>query len=202
VAAHPAQVQFGQAQDRQRLAVPIEQPLNGFAHIDKEVPTISSLHSIGRTSRHAIRIRPGAITADDLNAWMLLKPGGERLSCAIRQEIHRALPLQAHEDRVVLVALFPGPIVNAQHAWRWCSPNLLPPGQAQQGVMAGWHFQVSDKPSTHAAAQACFDYCMDVTGRDIHRLDGDNDGIACESLPAPSFQLPPIRPQAPQVNKL
>jgi len=35
---------------------------------------------------------------------------------------------------------------------------------------------------THAEAQAVFEYCGGVSD-DIHRLDGDNDGIACESLP-------------------
>ena len=34
--------------------------------------------------------------------------------------------------------------------------------------------------STHSSAQACFDYCMEQTGKDIHRLDGNNDGSACE----------------------
>jgi len=34
--------------------------------------------------------------------------------------------------------------------------------------------------STHTAAQTCFDYCIDQTGKDIHRLDGNNDGSACE----------------------
>lgn len=37
--------------------------------------------------------------------------------------------------------------------------------------------------STQAAAQACFDYCWSLGHGDIHRLDGDGDGIACESLP-------------------
>jgi len=36
---------------------------------------------------------------------------------------------------------------------------------------------------THAAAQACFQFCIDQGRGDIHRLDADNDGIACESLP-------------------
>jgi len=36
---------------------------------------------------------------------------------------------------------------------------------------------------TQAAAQACFEYCWQMRGFDVHRLDGDNDGIACESLP-------------------
>jgi len=37
--------------------------------------------------------------------------------------------------------------------------------------------------STHNAAQACFDYCVSQGRGDIHRLDGNNDGLACENLP-------------------
>ena len=37
---------------------------------------------------------------------------------------------------------------------------------------------------SHAEAQMCFETCQAQTGRDVHRLDGnDNDGLACESLP-------------------
>ena len=36
---------------------------------------------------------------------------------------------------------------------------------------------------TQPEAQACFEYCYEITGKDIHRLDADNDGIACEHLP-------------------
>jgi micrococcal nuclease len=37
--------------------------------------------------------------------------------------------------------------------------------------------------STHNAAQTCYEYCISQGAGDIHRLDGDNDGSACESLP-------------------
>jgi len=38
--------------------------------------------------------------------------------------------------------------------------------------------------STHAAAQACYNYCVSQGYGDVFRLDGkDNDGLACESLP-------------------
>ena len=36
--------------------------------------------------------------------------------------------------------------------------------------------------STHAAAQACYEFCLSQGYGDVCRLDGDNDGIACESL--------------------
>ncbi len=34
-------------------------------------------------------------------------------------------------------------------------------------------------------AQACFEYCMEQVGYDVHNLDGDDNGVACESLPVP-----------------
>lgn len=37
--------------------------------------------------------------------------------------------------------------------------------------------------STQRAAQACHDYCMARVGYDVHKLDADGDGEACESLP-------------------
>jgi len=37
--------------------------------------------------------------------------------------------------------------------------------------------------STHRAAQACFEYCIQQGRGDIHGLDGDNDGLVCESRP-------------------
>ena len=36
--------------------------------------------------------------------------------------------------------------------------------------------------STQAEAQECFEYCRSLGRGDIHFLDGDNDGIACEHL--------------------
>jgi len=35
---------------------------------------------------------------------------------------------------------------------------------------------------THAEAQACYDHCKSLGYGDVHLLDGDNDGVACESL--------------------
>ena len=36
---------------------------------------------------------------------------------------------------------------------------------------------------TQEKAQACHDYCLAQVGSDVHNLDGDHDGEACESLP-------------------
>ena len=36
---------------------------------------------------------------------------------------------------------------------------------------------------TQRQAQSCFNACMDITGEDVHHLDGGGDGRVCESLP-------------------
>jgi micrococcal nuclease len=36
--------------------------------------------------------------------------------------------------------------------------------------------------SSQRQAQACYDICMQLTGEDVHHLDGGGDGIVCESL--------------------
>lgn len=37
---------------------------------------------------------------------------------------------------------------------------------------------------TKEEAQACHDYCVSITGGDVHNLNGDSDGDTCESLPS------------------
>jgi hypothetical protein len=37
--------------------------------------------------------------------------------------------------------------------------------------------------SYQSSAQSCYNYCISVGAGDIHGLDGNNDGLACESLP-------------------
>ena len=36
---------------------------------------------------------------------------------------------------------------------------------------------------TQNAAQTCFNYCQSLGAGDVHHLDSDHDGIACEGLP-------------------
>jgi len=36
--------------------------------------------------------------------------------------------------------------------------------------------------SSHSEAQLTYEKCLDETGRDVHDLDRDSDGVACEAL--------------------
>lgn len=58
----------------------------------------------------------------------------------------------------------------------------LPPPQSAVCSCSGNTMNCADF-NTHAAAQACFNYCNSQGAGDIHRLDNDSDGTACENLP-------------------
>lgn len=56
------------------------------------------------------------------------------------------------------------------------------PTMAMQYICSSDAYNCSDF-ATQAEAQAVFDYCVNLGFGDIHRLDGDGNGKACESLP-------------------
>jgi endonuclease YncB( thermonuclease family) len=75
----------------------------------------------------------------------------------------------------------------AQAAGRglWSLPPTEPPPTLAPDEVCGCSgnlYQCSHF-STHNEAQACHDYCFAAVGFDIHSLDGNDDGQACESLP-------------------
>ena len=71
----------------------------------------------------------------------------------------------------------------------WGSPPFphTAPGNDQPSQPApcdcGGNYYNCDNFPTQATAQACFGYCWSVVGYDVHRLDRDGDGIACEWNP-------------------
>ena len=63
------------------------------------------------------------------------------------------------------------------------TPTPMPmPTMAMQYICSSDAYNCSDF-ATQAEAQAVFDYCVNLGFGDIHRLDGDGNGKACESLP-------------------
>jgi endonuclease YncB( thermonuclease family) len=68
---------------------------------------------------------------------------------------------------------------NQRGLWSLSEMQDLPPGC---DTCSKNNYNCKDFDS-QAAAQACFDYCLDITGEDIHHLDGGGDGVVCKSLP-------------------
>lgn len=99
----------------------------------------------------------------------------------------------------------PVPVLSQEGDWLQVNYN------GTEGWIAGWLATVSqvetqpEQPAacdcsgnsyncadfgSHAQAQSCFDYCNQTVGYDVHQLDGDNDGSACEALPVESVSQP------------
>lgn len=60
------------------------------------------------------------------------------------------------------------------------SPTL-PPTSAEVCDCSGDVYKCDDFKNTPFTGQACFNYCMEQGRGDIHRLDGDGDGLVCEN---------------------
>jgi hypothetical protein len=56
-------------------------------------------------------------------------------------------------------------------------------GNVVLGAMCGEAVYNCDDFRTRPEAQEVYDYCKFSGDNDPHRLDGDKDGVACESLP-------------------
>lgn len=63
------------------------------------------------------------------------------------------------------------------------NPTRTPPPPVSPVCSCSGNLYNCDNFSTQASAQACFEYCWSVVGYDVHWLDGDGDGIACEWNP-------------------
>lgn len=59
----------------------------------------------------------------------------------------------------------------------WSRPDLVGPCDCDRNLYNCRDFQ------SQAEAQTCHDYCMEIVGRDVHKLDGGGDGLVCEFLP-------------------
>ncbi len=78
-------------------------------------------------------------------------------------------------------------VMEAEVDWGYASP----PDSVQQQYGDDESAQCScsgnlyncDDFNTQVAAQACFNYCMNLGKGDVHWLDGDDDGYACERNP-------------------
>lgn len=54
---------------------------------------------------------------------------------------------------------------------------------AEQVIPCSFNAYSCSSFPTQQAAQEVFDYCVEQGAGDIHELDGNNNGLACESLP-------------------
>ena len=106
--------------------------------------------------------------------------GSLYLSCGIQApgwDLYLPLALRAPEPQLTATPVPPTPTATVT------APT--PTATTQPGgpcACTGNLYNCGDF-STQAGAQACFDWCVSQGAGDVHQLDSDGDGVACESLP-------------------
>ena len=78
-----------------------------------------------------------------------------------------------------MLEIKPGQIVQGS---RWPEPVDVKPEAAPTCDCSANVYNCEDFDS-ESEAQACFEYCVEQGADDVHNLDGDHDGLACEWLP-------------------
>lgn len=63
------------------------------------------------------------------------------------------------------------------------TPTLAPTATPQMQYICDHDLYNCSDFSTQAQAQAVYEYCEQLGFGDVHHLDSDHDGVACESLP-------------------
>lgn len=93
-----------------------EQPLERFAQIHQQVPTVRDLDRPGRALARAFGISASPIATEDLDARMILQPGGERCGGSLRQYINHLMAFLVDQDGAVGATALTGPVIHPQHA--------------------------------------------------------------------------------------
>lgn len=63
------------------------------------------------------------------------------------------------------------------------TPTATPASSSPETCSCNRNLYSCSDFTTHAQAQTCFDECRSKGYGDVHKLDRDNDGLVCETLP-------------------
>lgn len=87
--------------------MPVTQGLDSFPKIAKQVPPVSDLDSTRCTLANTVGISPCTIAGDDLHAWAIPQPSGERCCLTISEKVNYLVRLQVDQHCAVVTATPP-----------------------------------------------------------------------------------------------
>src|ERR671920_1754779 len=109
--------------DRRETPEPAMRPgqpaLDHLPQVQQQMPSIRDLDRPRRPERDTAGVLARAITGDDADAAVVLKPVGQRRGAPVRQQVDDAMPLQVDENGSVGLALAQRPVVDTQDARGW-----------------------------------------------------------------------------------
>ena len=144
---------------RNRRLIAAKLSLNGLAEVLQQMKTISDRPRLRRALTRGLRIEASTIAADHLHVRMILEPTGRGRRRTIHQHVHHLTTLQVNDDRPVVGALPPRPVIDASHmdgghgAAFGPSPGVLPQA-GQDRRVADRHPEPSHQPLRGPSASA------------------------------------------------
>src|ERR1700723_3875588 len=98
---------------RKRRLIAAKLSLNGLAEVLQQMKTISDLPRLRRALTRGLPIEASTIAADHLHVRVSLEPTGRGRRRTIHQHVHHLTTLQVNDDRPVVGALPPRPVIDA-----------------------------------------------------------------------------------------
>ena len=136
--------------------------LHGLAEIAEEVPSIRDLHGLRCALPDGISIGAGTVTGDNLDPVVTPQLGRERVGLAVGQKVDDLVAFQVDQDRPVVLAAPPRPVIDSQHAGRRRQGHHRAMNQTQQGIGACRHGQPPGKPGAGLAAKSETQLALDA----------------------------------------
>ena len=142
-----------------RRLIAAKLPLNGLAEVLQQMKTISDPPRLRRALTRGLRIEASTIATDRLHVRLILEPPGHGRRRTIRQHVHHLTTLKVNDDRPVVGALPPRPVIDASHMDGGHggdfgpSPGVLPQ-VGQDRRVADRHPEPSHQPLRRPSASA------------------------------------------------
>src|SRR4051794_21922233 len=110
----------------------IEKAPQGVTAIAQQMPAVEDLGGIRRALGGSVGIGAGAVADNGRDTGMLLQPCRQSVGTAVGQQVDNPAALEIAQDRAVVMALAPCPIIDAEHPDRWDRPGITGTDTVQQ----------------------------------------------------------------------
>jgi hypothetical protein len=96
----------------------IEHTAQRITAVAQQMPSVGDLNGLRRPLAGAVGVGAGPIADDDLDRWMIPQPRGQGLALPVGQQLDPAPTLEITQDRAVVAALAPGPVIDPEDTRR------------------------------------------------------------------------------------
>jgi hypothetical protein len=137
----------------------VEDRAQRVAAVAQQMPAVRDLDGVRRAPGGSLGIGAGADNGRDTG--MLHQPRRQSVGTTVRQQVDNPSALEIAQDRAVVMALAPCPIIHAEHPDRWDRPGITGTDTVQQRRAADRHAHGGSVSGAGVAAEHQADCPMD-----------------------------------------